>query len=567
MDHGERAVPDPDRRLLSALSQALSEFISSREPRAVFDHLLEAAVEVTASEYGFVGEVLQTSQRQPYLKAHALTDLPWGEESLRYYAARKTDGLEFHNVNTLLGKVVQTGKPVFSKDPAGDRRFEPLPANHPPLSAFAGLPIYWQQELIGAIGLANRPEGYDQRVVDALQPLLTSCAYFIVALRTEAARARALRTLRESEARGRAILESTIDGIVTIDESGLIETCNPATEKLFGYCQTELVGMNVSMLMPEPERSRHDSYIRAYRRTGRRRVIGIGREVEGARKDGSTFTLELAVNELQLDGRKLFVGVLRDISQRKRNEEQLTRLNSELSRRVEELRVLATENTLLSEFGGFLQASHNEAEASQVLLTYARELFPGEVGAFYELNDTSVAEFIAGWGEQADRFPPAFSKHECWALRRGEAHVVGCHRRGLTCSHLKGDDFGCSACVPVMTQDGPIGLLVLRWKPALGSGQDKLSRAERNRSILTAVADRLGAALSSIQLRERLQEESIRDPLTRLFNRRFLDESLRRELRRAQRSQQPLSLILGDLDRFKQLNDEYGHETGDVVLR
>jgi PAS domain S-box-containing protein len=123
--------------------------------------------------------------------------------------------------------------------------------------------------------------------------------------------------LLESEARLRAILETAIEGIITIDERGLVESMNPAAEKIFGYAALEVVGRNVSVLMPSPYREHHDGYLSNYLRTGQAKIIGIGREVVGQRKDGSTFPMDLSVGEVKLDGRRLFTGFVRDITERK----------------------------------------------------------------------------------------------------------------------------------------------------------------------------------------------------------------------------------------------------------
>ena len=127
----------------------------------------------------------------------------------------------------------------------------------------------------------------------------------------------------ERQARLRAILESAVDAIITINDEGVIESLNPATERLFGYPAAEMVGRNVSLLMPEPHRDAHDGYIRRYLETGERRLIGIGREVMARRKDGTTFPASLSVSEVIFDGQRLFTGIVHDISARRAAEDQL----------------------------------------------------------------------------------------------------------------------------------------------------------------------------------------------------------------------------------------------------
>jgi PAS domain S-box-containing protein len=141
-------------------------------------------------------------------------------------------------------------------------------------------------------------------------------------------------SLRESEARARAVLETTVDGVITISTAGIIESFNDAAERIFGYRADEVIGKNVNVLMPEPYHSEHDGYIRAYRETGQRRIIGIGREVVGRRKDGSTFPMDLAVSEVQLPGRKIYTGFIRDISARRELEQEVLRIAEEERRRI-----------------------------------------------------------------------------------------------------------------------------------------------------------------------------------------------------------------------------------------
>jgi two-component system sensor kinase FixL len=134
----------------------------------------------------------------------------------------------------------------------------------------------------------------------------------------------------EREALLRAVVETSPDGLITIDEHCLIESVNPAAERMFGYPAEEVIGRNVACLMPSPYREEHDAYVARYLRTGEKRIIGIGREVLGQRKDGSIFPLELAVGEVQAVGRRIFAGFVRDVSARERTEQRLRELQAEL---------------------------------------------------------------------------------------------------------------------------------------------------------------------------------------------------------------------------------------------
>lgn len=138
----------------------------------------------------------------------------------------------------------------------------------------------------------------------------------------------------ESKSQLQAIIETAVDGIITINENGLIETFNPAAEKLFGYRASAILGKPVSMLMPEPYRSEHAHYVNRYLETGEKRIIGIGREVVGRRKNGSTFPMFLSVGEQRGNGSRRFTGIVRDITDRKRTESQVLLVSERVQQRL-----------------------------------------------------------------------------------------------------------------------------------------------------------------------------------------------------------------------------------------
>lgn len=155
--------------------------------------------------------------------------------------------------------------------------------------------------------------------------LLVAILFWLWRLATQRAEeaTRATSAQRDSATRIQAIMDNVVDGIITIDEHGLIESFNAAAERIFGHAANDVVGRNISMLMPEPYRSQHDSYLARYLASGQARILGVSREVQAVRKDGGLFPMDLAVNEIRLDGRHFFTALVRDITARQRTETQI----------------------------------------------------------------------------------------------------------------------------------------------------------------------------------------------------------------------------------------------------
>lgn len=161
------------------------------------------------------------------------------------------------------------------------------------------------------------------------------------------------RALRESESKSKAILDTIVDGLITINASGSILSFNGAAENIFGYTAGEVLGKNIKVLMPAPYRDEHDDYLDRYIKTGQKKIIGIGREVEGLRKDGTIFPMDLSVSEFSWDGTRIFTGIVRDITERRRLEQEVLRVGDMERRRIgqelhDSLGQLLTGITLLS---------------------------------------------------------------------------------------------------------------------------------------------------------------------------------------------------------------------------
>jgi diguanylate cyclase (GGDEF)-like protein len=235
---------------------------------------------------------------------------------------------------------------------------------------------------------------------------------------------------------------------------------------------------------------------------------------------------------------------------------QLEALIAELSKRNLEI-------TLFSKMNDFLQTSTSEAEAYSVISDTVTQLFPDDSGAVFVLNSSRVMlEAATVWGPR----PPAnliFPPNECWALRRGQAHLATGRER--PCPHVS-DDKHMHICLPLLAQGETLGILHLLDGQMRTDKLDEAAMADKYK-LAKILADTIGLGIANLKLRETTRNLSIRDPLTGLFNRRYMEEALALELHRSKRNAAQLAVIMLDIDHFKKFNDEFGHDGGDAVLR
>ena len=242
---------------------------------------------------------------------------------------------------------------------------------------------------------------------------------------------------------------------------------------------------------------------------------------------------------------------------------QLNAANEELRSQAVELSRRNREITLFSKMNDFLQTSTTEAEAYSVISETVTRLFPDDSGAVFVLNGSrDMLEAAAVWGA----LPPAnliFPPQECWAQRRGQVHLaVGADGR---CPHVA-DEGHMHVCLPLLAQGETLGILYLLDGLVKTDARDEARMADTCQ-LAKILADNIGLGIANLKLRESMRNMSIRDPLTGLFNRRYMQEALAVELHRAKRNDARLAVLMIDIDHFKRFNDGFGHDGGDAVLR
>jgi diguanylate cyclase (GGDEF)-like protein len=242
-------------------------------------------------------------------------------------------------------------------------------------------------------------------------------------------------------------------------------------------------------------------------------------------------------------------------------ERKMTESNRSLVEVIGDLERTNHEKAILREMDDMLQSSRTFEEAFGIIRKTCPMLFPDTAGALLLLADSrNMSELALSWGgARAVCGPDLCTPEGCWALRRGQLHVVDSEGLGVPCGGEEGGEIRGNACAPMITQAEAIGVLSLRHD---GSTLDP-----KTRELLITISRHIALALSNLQLHRTLHLQAVTDPLTGLFNRRYLQATMERELHRARRKSATIGVIMLDIDHFKRFNDDNGHEAGDIVLR
>jgi diguanylate cyclase (GGDEF)-like protein/PAS domain S-box-containing protein len=362
-----------------------------------------------------------------------------------------------------------------------------------------------------------------------------------------------------------AVLEDAVEGISQLDVEGRCFAVNGAYARMVGCEPEELIGTDWRETVHPDDREMLQEAYQVMVKQGR-----VEAEARGLRKNGGGFyehvTMVAKYDEQRFVGHCCFV---RDITARKLAEAKLAESNDKLTQWVTQLEQRAHERTLLSEMGELLQTCLTSEEAYGVAAKFAGKLFPQDSGTLYMINASRhMVQAVAAWGEASDS-TKVFHLDDCWGLRRGQIHQVDDPLTGIFCRHFNSPPATTCLCVPLIGQGETIGMLYLqRASLRPDSSGDVLAYPfEDKRNLAKIMAEQFTLALSNLRLREVLQAQAIRDPLTGLFNRRYMEESLQREVARAIRVNAPLAVLMLDLDHFKQFNDTFGHAAGDKILR
>jgi diguanylate cyclase (GGDEF)-like protein/PAS domain S-box-containing protein len=363
-------------------------------------------------------------------------------------------------------------------------------------------------------------------------------------------RLRVQQALAEANVLFKAVLDGTTDVIAVKDKAGRYLLVNPSgcrnlghpAEAILGKTDRDfLTGATAASVMEADAEVLRGNEARTFEQ-----VASVGER---------TWTfLSTKAPYKSATGEVLgLIAVSRDISERKAMEERIAQQNLERGDSIHRLQRQSEELTALAEMARLVQSARLPAEVYELIGHFALKLF-GVAGALGIIGASRAeVDQVARWGAERQA-EPTFQSADCWALRTGRPHASG--KGGTSCRHVS-PDHGPTLCVPLVAQGETLGVLQLHGEaPAAQAAQ-----------LLDAFTEQLALAIANLQLRETLRSQAIRDPLTELYNRRYMDETLLQELSRVRRKEAPLSVVMIDIDHFKRLNDTAGHAAGDEVLR
>lgn len=370
-----------------------------------------------------------------------------------------------------------------------------------------------------------------------------------------------LTELRKSEEFYINLFENSPIGIY-IAQGGTFKFVNPQFRKYTGYSKEELLEKTCCMdIVYEEDRGLvRDNAVKMLK--GER---SKPYEYRAVTKDGDLKWILETVASVEFNGERATLGNFMSIDQYKLMEEALNATNKRLSGRVHELERRNEHIEILNDMSEVVQSCVSVEEACNTVAFYASKLFPAESGALCLINDSrDLVEVVSSWGKKG-LSKEAFMIDDCWGLRRGVTHMVKYNETELRCSHLEDSRPYDYICIPLISQTHTLGVLFISaYADSVNYLTDK---SFKNKSRLAkSVAEYASLALRNIKLQEKLKQRSIRDPLTGLYNRGYMEETLGREMSYAKRANDALAVMLLDIDHFKRYNDKYGHETGDMVL-
>lgn len=490
------------QKLNEVISQAQSQFIQEDARRQAFDSLLHGLLQLTDSEYGFIGEVRYHTDGTPFLKTYAITNIAWSEETRAFYEKHAPQGLEFINLQSLFGAALLQREPVIVNHPSTDPWRGKLPAGHPALHAFLGVPVMQGSVMLAMFGLANRPGGYSKKLLDYLEPLVRTIGQLVTAMRIHQKQ----HQVEAELSRLSRVASETTNGVVITDTAGNVQWINDGFTRMTGYTLPELIGKKPGQILRDPA---VETEAAATMCDALARGEGFEVEVQNYKKDGSAYWVRISCSPMRGDSGQLqgFMAIESDITAQRKAEQELRQFRDTLDQTLDCVYMF---------------------DAEDLTFFYANE------GALKQVGYDKSALFTMHPYDIKPYYTEADLREALQPLLDGSQRVV---RLDTMHSHKNGQLVPVEAFVQyVVNDERPHFVAIVR----------DITERKQNE--------------------ERLRHLATHDALTGLPNRSLFLERLTQEIQSAESEHSCFGVLLLDLDNFKVVNDSFGHHQGDYLL-
>jgi len=364
----------------------------------------------------------------------------------------------------------------------------------------------------------------------------------------------ALTKEKNSKARLDAVFNLSPNGMVITNKQGIITDVNTAAEAMFGYRRSELIAKHVNILTPEEFGQDHIKYIRDADFSLTSKKLGFGRKLTAVRRYGVSFPVDVSLTKIAHSDDTYYMAAIRDLTELDTVENELRSVNDRLMDTIRSLKQQSRETSLLNEYTELLQTCNSYDEYPSIVNSYCASIFGANSSQIYIVKEKDKLELL-----DSDH-GPIISLQDCWALKANKPYPLNNRQQKIRCKHLSHDAL--TICLPLSAKGSLLGLISLEFSQE----QVDFERTFESESTLHAFAVRTSICLANLKLLKEKELQSFKDELTGLYNRRFMNETLNQEIPRAKRENKAVTVLMIDVDHFKQFNDNYGHDLGDAVL-